>query len=344
MTDPVSSDPKPIPPPLEIPGGDGVSLSDLERLGRFTWRWFLRFLVLVGWTIAAVAVETLVYRWEMAVVFRRGRPSPLPYIFAAVGVSIAFVLVHIPRAQAKCLECSEAKDRFECENEARRTIAQIIGGALVLCGLYSTLQSYNLQRTGQVTDSFAKAIDQLGAMKTGQNGKPRINLELRIGGIYALEKIAHDSPLSQSKIVEVLTAYVRDNSPLPNEKAQPRSCWVDSPSGAIARPLPAPADIQASLTVIGRRDSGDDQGRFLDLTQTDLRCLSLHGAQLRGAHLSWSDFGGADLSDADLRDADLRSSDLSGALGLTQGQLKSAIGDGNTKLPSGLSRPNSWDR
>ncbi len=44
------------------------------------------------------------------------------------------------------------------------------------------------------------------------NGKPKINLEVRLGGIYALERIAHDSPKNQSTIMEVLTAYVRENS------------------------------------------------------------------------------------------------------------------------------------
>jgi hypothetical protein len=62
----------------------------------------------------------------------------------------------------------------------------------------------------------------------------------------------------------------------------------------------------------------------------------LREADLRGANLIRADLRGAVLVDADLRGADLR-----GALGLAQGQLEWARGDGETKLPEGLVRPES---
>ena len=54
-------------------------------------------------------------------------------------------------------------------------------------------------------------------------------------------------------------------------------------------------------------------------------------------NLSTANLPGAVLVDADLRGADLR-----GALGLAQRQLEWARGDGETKLPKGLVRPESW--
>ena len=66
------------------------------------------------------------------------------------------------------------------------------------------------------TERFTRAIDQLGATDD-KEGEPK--LEIRLGAIYALERIARDSPeRDYATIMEVLTAYVRDNAPLPSKK------------------------------------------------------------------------------------------------------------------------------
>ena len=55
-------------------------------------------------------------------------------------------------------------------------------------------------RTGQVAARYTKAIEQLGSG----------NLDVRIGGIYALERIAHNSPRDQPAVLEVLAAFIRE--------------------------------------------------------------------------------------------------------------------------------------
>src|SRR5829696_2657317 len=108
-------------------------------------------------------------------------------------------------------------------------MAQIAGGAAVLFGLYFTWRRVEIsqrtletQQDQQVTERFTRAIDQLGA--TDDEGK--LKLEIRLGGIYALERIAKDSPKSKvdpgtdySTVMEVLTAYIRQNAPLPHKKS-----------------------------------------------------------------------------------------------------------------------------
>jgi hypothetical protein len=69
--------------------------------------------------------------------------------------------------------------------------------------------TFNLSREGQITDRFTKAIEQLGSLD--DKGKPK--LEIRLGGIYALERIARDSERDHTVIMEVLTTYVREHSP-----------------------------------------------------------------------------------------------------------------------------------
>jgi uncharacterized membrane protein (DUF485 family) len=150
-------------------------------------------------------------------------PQPLPEVLVVVGILVVLALWLLPKWQAARSQGLTSENRFDRENEARKTLAQIIGGVFVLAGLYSSLQTFSLQqhtfdlqRESQITDRFTKAIDQLGAVEPAQldaDGKPKINLEVRLGGIYALERIARDSPTDHWTIMEVLSTYVRENSP-----------------------------------------------------------------------------------------------------------------------------------
>src|SRR5215472_1951069 len=138
-----------------------------------------------------------------------------------------------------------------------------------------TLRAVELTEQGQVADRYSKAIEQLGSDK----------LDMRIGGIYALERIARDSPRDHPTIMEVLAAFVREHSREQRPVAEP---GTESPERS-----PRP-DVQAALTVIGRRDAPHDS-RPIDLSDVDLAGADLTRADLRGAHLTRADLTGADL-------------------------------------------------
>jgi hypothetical protein len=163
-------------------------------------------------------------------------------------------------------------------------------GALAFTARNFTLsrRTFELTEQGQVTDRYTKAVEQLGSDK----------LDVRIGGIYALERVARDSARDHPTVMEVLTAFIREHSheqwPLPG------------PDGAEPERLTRP-DVQAALTVIGRRDPDRD-------TQSiDLARAHLVGARLVVANLTRADLTGADLARADLARADLAGADLTGA-------------------------------
>ena len=84
-------------------------------------------------------------------------------------------------------------------------VVQGIGVIGILFGLRFTWlreRTVQIAQEGQITERFARAIGQLGDTK----------LEVRLGGIYALERIARDSTRDHWTIMEVLTAYVRENA------------------------------------------------------------------------------------------------------------------------------------
>ena len=144
---------------------------------------------------------------------------------------------------------------------------------------------------GYLTEGFARAIEQLGDTE----------MAIRLGGIYALEQIAKDSEKDHGRIMEVLTAYVREKAPRQEEDPQPA-------------PAPLPTDMQAILTVLGRRETtGKNRGTDrLDLSHTRLTRANLSGAELGGANLYEADLRGVDLRAANLSEADLTRAILGG--------------------------------
>ena len=112
------------------------------------------------------------------------------------------------------------KDRLATESGFRQTLVQLVGGVALLGGLYFTAQTLRTsqetlrvnQKTlettqqGQITERFTKAIEQLGDKE---------RLMVRLGGIYALERIARDSESDHWAVMEVLTAFVREQGLIP---------------------------------------------------------------------------------------------------------------------------------
>jgi Pentapeptide repeats (8 copies) len=221
-----------------------------------------------------------------------------------------------------------------------------------------TARTLEVTEQGHITERYTKAIEQLGSDK----------LDVRLGGIYALERIAVDSERDYPTVVEVLSAFVRESSRrhgTPPSKQGTGQGPAKKPSttspGTDAERRPA-TDVQAALSVLGRLPQQPNvsrgdltgaqiAGAWLDeanLSDAWLGWTNLSDAWLGGANLSGARLGGANLSDAWLGGANLSGALLSGANlhqaeGLTERQLDGAYGDARTVLPSGLRRPDHWE-
>ncbi len=169
---------------------------------------------------------------------------------------------------------------------------QAVAGVALLIGLLFTARTLRLNRQGQITERFTKAIEQLGDSS---------KLDVRLGGIYALERIARDSADDHRTIMEVLTAFLREHS---REATQAQGSATQKDAGRRLR-----TDLQAVATVLGRRRREYEGER----DQLDLGGVHLEGAILRGAHLEGADLRGAHLERADLVGAHLEEAFLMGA-------------------------------
>jgi uncharacterized protein YjbI with pentapeptide repeats len=205
---------------------------------------------------------------------------------------------------------------------ARGRLLTLFAGLFAAVAVVYTARNFTLSRRtfelteqGQVTDRYTKAIEQLGSDK----------LDVRIGGIYALERIARDSERDHPTVIEVLTAFIREHSNEPWPPAQP--------GGAKSKPVTRP-DIQAAVTVLGRRDRTRDI-RPIDLTAANLSGVNLGGVYSRavfyveavvGADLRAAILYKANLTGANLAQADLVGANLTGAV-LAEADLTGAILD-----------------
>lgn len=186
----------------------------------------------------------------------------------------------------------------------RTALVALGAGALAVAGLFYTHHTLDVAREGHITDRITKAVEQLGSAV----------IEVRLGGIYALERIMHDSERDHYAVVQVLAAFVREHGR--GKPTAPALRWpvvsavyrrvvrarqLISPSDQA--PVKPAEDVQAALTVLVQRPEGRREPDRIDLS----------GVYLRGAHLKKANLKRADLYDTHLEHAQLQKAEMRGA-------------------------------
>jgi hypothetical protein len=229
---------------------------------------------------------------------------------ALAGVVAALALLLGPVTQwagGSTVRGLTGKEKADAINGVRQTLLQAAAGTAALSVLLFTGLTFLLNRRGQVTDRYAKAIGLLASEK----------IDERVGGVYSLEHVMLESERDHDTVVQVLAAFVREHAPI---KAKARDTvasesgrWMHPPTGTPHGRKPGliepSADVQAALTVLGRRPRRDETPR-LDLRRTDLRGADLFNARLEGADLTGAHLGRARLARAHLEAAYLTSARL----------------------------------
>jgi hypothetical protein len=236
-------------------------------------------------------------------------------LLGAVLVILIFALLWLPEWMVNQYQ-GKPLSRLEYTNavdEYRKTLAQIIGGFAILVGLYFTWRTTKTAEDGRITDRFSKAVEQLGA--TSKEGAKQI--EPRLGGIYSLERIATDSKRDAKAIIEILCAYVRENSPRKYAECDPETF---APTGPDPQRIKVGTDVQAILRILSnfRPQFRNDPSLLFDLNTTEL-----YQADLSNAVLDGGDFHRAYLERAEMSKINLESADLSGAY-MMRGKLSKA--------------------
>jgi len=168
------------------------------------------------------------------------------------------------------------KEVIKEQNGVVGTILQAISALFFFSTVVLSALSFKSNDDKQISERFSQAVELLSSDKT----------EIILGGIFALEQIAKYSTKDHWVVMEVLTSFIRKSAMSNNDLQKYK------------------LEIQAALTVIGRRDFWKErEDQTLNLTNTHLIGVNLRMAELRkvdftGAILSEAHFEGANLSEA----------------------------------------------
>ena len=223
-----------------------------------------------------------------------------------------------------------------------RNLGLVIGGveALLLALWRSRVagQQAHTAQQGLLNERYQKGAEMLG----------NSSVSVRLGGIYALRRLAADYPAQYHiQVIQLFCAFARipteDNS---IARQFDISGAIDEPAGALRMDVQEVMQAISSLRFAGMSTESDEQHLIYlrdadlcglqvqdaklsrawltnanlceaelpraDLSDARLRQANLAGAKLRNANLSRAQLWGANLSQAVLRDADLSGADLCG--------------------------------
>jgi hypothetical protein len=229
----------------------------------------------------------------------------------------------------------EPKDYLALETSMRTVLVQIVGGVLVLLGLYYTAQNLNLT---QENVRLTLKKEESERLERASSLLKDDSIETRLVAIYNLRELSSESTDNYALVTDLLCGYIRAHA-----------AWNDSQDQTAATKPQLARDIQAMLSCLTgnplmrmrlnlshlAEPSGlsfnktSEIGSAIDLRGTDLRGANLIRAYLTdsilsSAHLdhaflsnAWLDsaeFEGTVFADADLKGANFRRSDLKGAV------------------------------
>ena len=224
---------------------------------------------------------------------------------------------------------------------------------------------------------FTKAVEQLGAVRDikkkvemkDANGVPtgmseetsvKANTEVRLGAIYALEKLARDDLAMHWPIMETLCAYVRENAGPP--KTPPKDiASIQGKSSTNRTPQdeeiivtyradfgPPSVDVQAAISVIGRRTRAQRDHELVQradllVIATDAWRLNLRNCHLASANFDGLDFSHARFEDSAMQNASLKYAELSNS-SFVGAHLEDACLDRANLAGAALRNPLIFDR
>lgn len=175
-------------------------------------------------------------------------------------------------------------------------VAVLISAGALIGTSVSSQHQLDLSRKGQIADRFSTTVELLSSEGTGK----------RLGGIYALEQIANESPEYRTAVKNALAGFVRVSS----HQSGPTCAAADLaqyPDIAAAVAILADQIPKGGPTTTPARWANNAKS-FIDLAGSCLRGTNLERSRLNYARLSGADMGDSAFDGASLQHAQLGAS------------------------------------
>ena len=252
----------------------------LMRWLRLTWRWIVRRRLIASAVAVSILLLVVYWKWFVTVTPCRESGSTTIRNLGLVAGGLFALWFAYRRSVVADRQARSSQDQAK-----------------------AALHQAETSQRGLLNERYQKGAEMIGSEI----------LAVRLGGIYALQRLAADE-LEQYhvQIMLVLSAFVRN----PTQDQEANATPPASVLGLSIKDYGLREDVQAALTVICRRSAAaielEKANYRLVLTLADLTGAVFSGANLTGAHLTLTNLSGAFLSRAK---------------GLTQAQLDEACAD-----------------
>ena len=196
-------------------------------------------------------------------------------------------------------------------SDTLRNAGLMLGGILAL--IFALWRGWVAQQQSATARRQADIAQQSLLNERYERGAEMLGspvLSVRLGGIYALRRLAEEhTELYHIQIVELFCAFLRN--PTSSEESRGRE---NNQTLSAQTASPVREDVQVALTTVGGRtkvglDIEKATGRF----RLDLHNADLSRVHLPGANLAYANLGGADLRGAYLGGTNLSHVYLQGA-------------------------------
>ncbi len=182
-----------------------------------------------------------------------GWPIGWTLLLGGLGIVVAFAL--ISGIAPWVFDCGEASAK-ECSEIVRNNglaVAGVFAGLIGLLALHFNARRTHTDRLRLTNDTYVKAIEQLRSD----------SVEVRVGGMYALERIALEEQRYHWPVIETLSAYIRERAPWPAREKEAKgldavAAAIVSVGGTVAERLPAPEIVQAEPEEAGEQPEAKD--------------------------------------------------------------------------------------
>ncbi len=239
----------------------------------------------------------------------------LPLVALTPWTRIAEMIV-----QAPAREFERFRDLFRIITQIAMAVIILIGFLVLRNRSRARDAADGFERETRLSERFTRAVEQLGGTET----------QIRLGGVYALDRITREAPGEIVPVSGILSAFVRERAGSEDGKRREPGADIQTALTLLTSKAPyAAVALDLRGTVLTGVDLNEALLAEARMENVQLKQANLNAADLRRAALMGANLSGADLRRARLQEARLENADGTEAILTEASLIESRMTDGD---------------